>query len=322
MSQLIKGMVSAIYAILPDCSAPIVSAPTPLEIQMAEQLKEQSRQMEEMKQMMASLLEAEEVRKAEKARMAEEAYKAEEVRKAEKARKAEEVRMAEEARKADEAYKADEACKRKEKAWSCPNDGTVRHWTHSGKLYARNFTNEVWNCNGNIVTTWMGIYVPALDRIVKGPEPIYLDEYCDERKTRKEREAEAARKQREDTERKQREDTERKQREAAEHSMRQEEARKRSAARIQAGEYSIWMRYQNEHRMGTPQELITKGGKIWASDRTPITVDGKVCVGPRLGEYMGIDFGSIHFSLCGISRNCYTHGNGVTYDGRVEPKLY
>jgi hypothetical protein len=114
---------------------------------------------------------------------------------------------------------------------------------------------------------------------------------------------------------------ERKQREIIENAPRQEEARKRSAARIQAGEFSIWIKYDNEHRTGTPQELITKGGKIWASDRTPITVDGKVCVGPRLGEYMGINFASIHFSLCGISRNCITR-DGVTYDGTYEPQLY
>jgi hypothetical protein len=112
---------------------------------------------------------------------------------------------------------------------------------------------------------------------------------------------------------------ERKQREAAEHSMRQEEARKRSAARIQAGEFSIWNR--RETQMGPTTELITKGPHVWSSDRTPITIDGKVCVGPRLGDYWGINWASIHFSMCGISRNGTTF-NGVTYDGTVEPKLY
>jgi hypothetical protein len=107
---------------------------------------------------------------------------------------------------------------------------------------------------------------------------------------------------------------ERKQREIAENAPRQEEARKRSASRVQVGEFSIWMKDQN-------QELITKDRHVWCSDRTPITVDGKVCVGPRLGSYMGIDFGSIHFSLCGISRNSVTM-NGVTYDGTNEPQLY
>ena len=114
---------------------------------------------------------------------------------------------------------------------------------------------------------------------------------------------------------------ERKQREIAKNAPRQEEARKRSAARIQAGEFSIWIKYENEYRTGTPQELIAKGHHVWSSDRTPITVDGKVCVGPRLGHYMGINFGAIHWQLCGISRNSIHH-NGVTYDGTVEPKLY
>ena len=64
------------------------------------------------------------------------------------------------------------------KAWSCPDDGNAHAWEHEGKLYARNFTNDVWNRNadGN-VTTWAGAYLPAEDRIDETvPEPIYADE--------------------------------------------------------------------------------------------------------------------------------------------------
>ena len=113
---------------------------------------------------------------------------------------------------------------------------------------------------------------------------------------------------------------ERKQREIIENAPRQEEARKRSAARIQAGEFSIWIKYDNEYRTGTPQELLSKGHHIWASDRTPITVDGTVCVGPRLGSYMGVNLGSI-LPGGGITRGGLTQ-NGVTYDGTNEPQLY
>ena len=59
------------------------------------------------------------------------------------------------------------------------NDGYVYAWMHKGKLYARNYMNEVWNCNadGSIVTTWMGLYLPADDRIDEtAEEPIYIDE--------------------------------------------------------------------------------------------------------------------------------------------------
>jgi len=64
------------------------------------------------------------------------------------------------------------------KAWSCADDGNAHAWEHDGKLYARNFTNDVWNrdADGNI-TTWAGGYLPAEDRIDETvPEPIYADE--------------------------------------------------------------------------------------------------------------------------------------------------
>lgn len=61
---------------------PIVQAPTPLEIQMAEQLKEQARQMEEMKRMLTSFLEAEEKAKKEEEEKATAIAKKEEEEKA------------------------------------------------------------------------------------------------------------------------------------------------------------------------------------------------------------------------------------------------
>ena len=64
------------------------------------------------------------------------------------------------------------------KAWSCEDDGNAHSWPYNGKLYARNFTNDVWECDaaGN-VTTWAGAYLPAEDRIDEtAPEPTYADE--------------------------------------------------------------------------------------------------------------------------------------------------
>lgn len=301
LQKCIDDMFNNVHDILADeYEAPIVS-PTPLEIQMAEQLREQARQMEEMKRMMASLLEAEKDRKAVEQRKAAEMQKAIEQCKAEviAARKAEMAR----------------AKTRSDKSWSCPADEYVYPWTYDGKKYFRNSDNHVWCCAGNgKCGVWKGVYLIAEDMLVECRE---IDAHFQAKKLR---EVEEKRKQREAAEKLRKAEEERKQREAAEHPMRQEEAKKRSAARIQAGEFSIWNR--RETQMGPTTELITgRGNHVWSSDRTPITVDGKVCVGPRLGEYMGINFGSIHFSLCGISRNCITR-EGVTYDGREEPKLY
>jgi hypothetical protein len=64
------------------------------------------------------------------------------------------------------------------KAWSCADDGNAHSWTHEGKLYARNFTNDVWNRDADgEVTTWAGVYLPAEDRIDETvAEPLYEDE--------------------------------------------------------------------------------------------------------------------------------------------------
>jgi hypothetical protein len=64
------------------------------------------------------------------------------------------------------------------KAWSCEDDGNAHSFPHEGKLYARNFTNDVWECDaaGNVVK-WAGAWLPAENRIDKTvPEPIYADE--------------------------------------------------------------------------------------------------------------------------------------------------
>jgi septal ring factor EnvC (AmiA/AmiB activator) len=244
----------AYYEILSEAPPAYSDASVDLAAQL-EQMKAQVHQMEEMKQMMASLLKAEAARKADKDR------------KAEAARKVDEMREAEIARKEDKARKA---AKEQNILIAARMAEMTRREDEKRKAEAKRRAEEL--------SKW--------------------------RKEEEHRKAEE----------------ERKQREVAEHPMRQEEARKRSAARIQAGEFSIWNR--RETQMGPTTELITgRGNHVWSSDRTPITIDGKVCVGPRLGDYWGINWASIHFSMCGISRNGTTI-NGVTYDGTVEPKLY
>jgi hypothetical protein len=71
-----------------------------------------------------------------------------------------------------------EAAKPVVKAWSCADDGNAHSWEHKGKLYARNFTNDVWNRDADgEVTTWAGAYLPAEDRIDEtAAEPLYEDE--------------------------------------------------------------------------------------------------------------------------------------------------
>ena len=63
-------------------------------------------------------------------------------------------------------------------AWSCEDDGNAHSWPHEGKLYARNFTNDVWECDeaGNVVK-WAGAYLPAEGRIDETvEEPTYADD--------------------------------------------------------------------------------------------------------------------------------------------------
>ena len=212
--------------------APIVS-PTPLELQMAEQLQEQARQLEEMKRTM------EEMRLTLNPLLEEEKERNRLIAK----RRAEEHRRAEEQRRIEDEKRRIEDEKR--------------------RVVAKRRAEEL--------SRW--------------------------RKAEEDRKAEE----------------ERKQRDVAEHPMRQEEARKRSAARVRSGEFSLW------NHNGC--EVVSKGNHVWMVDRTQLVLSNEVCYGPRLGYYMGMNFGAIHWQFCGISRNSIQH-NGVTYDGTVEPKLY
>ena len=297
--------------------APVEQAPTPLEIQMAKQLKEQVRQTEVMKQMLASLQEAEAARKAEEARKVEAARKAEAVRKADASRKVEAACKAEEERKAARMRRTCAFLEQRGIKVVMPR----AEMSEGLKLLVRQQLAAVEDYHKERV-----IAEDQAEWEIVNERPYYTSDSAHDAQTRRmgakmseirriageihEKERELARPMEE----------ERKRRELAVHLPLQEEARKRSAARIQAGEFSIWNR--RETQMGPTTELITgRGNHVWSSDRTPITVDGNVCVGPRLGEYMGINFASIHFSMCGISRTC-TSRDGATYDGTVEPKLY
>lgn len=91
-------MFSDVHDILADkYEAPIMTVPTPLELQMAQQLKEQMHQIDEMKRMMKPLLEA-----------AEKAQKEEEKKAAEMAKKEIEEWLAEIAKKEVEEKEAEE----------------------------------------------------------------------------------------------------------------------------------------------------------------------------------------------------------------------
>jgi len=301
LQKCINDMFSDMHAILTDnYEAPVVIAPTPLEIQLAEQLKEQARQMEEMKTMMKSLMEAEAQRKADAARKAD----ADASRKAEAARKAEEERTAHAARKAEAERKAEEEYKAEAWRQACAffrkNDIEVA-MPYSGMDESLKLLVKQQRAAVKVFSTAHRTEKKFLFYEIKDiAHQIYV----------KEIQLEEERKQREE-ERKQREEEHKrneKARELAEHLVRQEEARKRSAAQIQAGKYSIWMKYEDQYRRGNPIEMIAAKGCNWYSDRTPITVDGKVCTGPRLGSY--------------IPSHEYTAITGEKYGGTVEPKLY
>jgi hypothetical protein len=102
LQKCVNGMFGDVRDILADeYEAPIMTGPTPLEIQMAQQLKEQMRQIEEMKRMMKPLLEA-----------AEKAKKEEEKKAAEMAKKEIEEWLAEIAKKEAEEKEAEERGKK------------------------------------------------------------------------------------------------------------------------------------------------------------------------------------------------------------------
>jgi hypothetical protein len=307
---------------------------TPLELQLTQQLMEQTCQLEEMKQMMKPLLEIAE--KAKKEREAEEECKATAMRKAKKEREAEAVPKAEAARKAEELRRArrhaldvgfllDHGIQvvtpyaEMDKSFRLLIDQYILERTEYEKTNRRRIRTQE-TIKFNKVRTPASI---SYDELLLNE---VMSKFREKESKIREIESQIREIERQNSE-KRHEIVQReralaeasKAREIAENAPRQEEARKRSAARIQAGEFSIWMKYDNEYRMGTPQELFTKGHHVWTSDRTPITVDGKVCVGPRLGSYMGIAHNTAYSYA--IARGLVNR-DGKTYDGTYEPQLY
>jgi len=108
LQKCINGMFADVYNILVDNSDNPSTTPsiaTSLELQMAQQLKQQELQIEEMRMMMEGMKTI--IAKIDPILEAENKRKAEEERKAEEVRKAEAARKAEEKRKADIVYKAE-----------------------------------------------------------------------------------------------------------------------------------------------------------------------------------------------------------------------
>jgi hypothetical protein len=125
-------------------------APSPLEMQMAKQLKEQSLQMEEMKQLMEGM-------KALIIKMEVETTH---------------LRAARGKRSAAQ-HKADEP---KPNPWTCPTDGCVYPWTYKGVKYLRNSENQVWMYDGKECGDWKGLYIMAEDRIDETARDPFEDE--------------------------------------------------------------------------------------------------------------------------------------------------
>lgn len=58
--------------------------------------------------------------------------------------------------------------------WVCEDDGRIHPWDHNGKMYFRNFENQVWlQDEDNNFGAWCGVYLPNENRIddsVEEPE--------------------------------------------------------------------------------------------------------------------------------------------------------
>jgi len=58
--------------------------------------------------------------------------------------------------------------------WVCEDDGQIHPWDHNGKMYFRNFENQVWlQDEDNNFGAWCGVYLPNENRIddsVEEPE--------------------------------------------------------------------------------------------------------------------------------------------------------
>ena len=142
---------------------------TPLEIQMAKQLKEQSLQMEEMKQLMEGM-------KTLIVKMEVETSHLLAVRTAEAERRAEAKRKVEAERKRRVEAEARRKVEDEPKPWTCPIDGMVYPWTYKGVKYLRNNDNQLWMYDGKECGDWKGLYLIAEDRIDESAIDPFEDE--------------------------------------------------------------------------------------------------------------------------------------------------
>ena len=65
--------------------------------------------------------------------------------------------------------------KTKANTWTCEDDGGVHEWEFKGKVYARNFQNQVWEYDGDEVGEWAGVFDgKKID--ASAEEPLYVDD--------------------------------------------------------------------------------------------------------------------------------------------------
>jgi hypothetical protein len=65
--------------------------------------------------------------------------------------------------------------KKKANTWTCEDDGGVHEWEFKGKVYARNFKNQVWEFVGGEVGEWAGVFDgKKID--ASAEEPLYVDD--------------------------------------------------------------------------------------------------------------------------------------------------
>ena len=63
------------------------------------------------------------------------------------------------------------------KEWTCEDDGQMHPWAHKGKLYLRNFENNVWaQSEDGDCAEWCGIYLPKEDRFDDSVEEPNFDD--------------------------------------------------------------------------------------------------------------------------------------------------
>ena len=65
--------------------------------------------------------------------------------------------------------------KTKANTWTCEDDGGVHEWEFKGKMYARNFQNQVWEFVDGEVGEWAGVFDgKKID--ASAEEPLYVDD--------------------------------------------------------------------------------------------------------------------------------------------------